>query len=218
MATSQTVRATVERSFFKRLGRLLRDYGAFFTLLGAITGAISLYVNNRLERLELAESVLGHVYCELDDNIRDQLFTALLGEPVPFGPAPIYKLPRIEFWDAVTNGGALQYIADPKLTFTLAGAYSDLKELRQFIDAYRTQILSRVDQSQALPVFELREVPPLQEIITASSQRARDRMLLAQDELKNWFNEQRGLPSLMRTFWFWREPTMLTRRDCIVSG
>jgi hypothetical protein len=197
-----------EKPFFQRLSRLIRDYGAIFTVLGAVIGAISLYVNNQLQRLELAETVLAHIYCELDNNIRDQLFTALSGEPVPFGPLPVYNLPRVEFWDAVTNGGTLQYITDPKLTFTLASAYSDLKDLRQFVGAYRTQLLSRMEPGEALP---------LQEIITASSQRSKDRMLLAQDELKSWFSEQRGLPSVMRALWFWREPLTLTRRDCIAS-
>jgi hypothetical protein len=206
MATTGTV---AERPFFKRLRLLLRRYGAFFTLLGAVIGAISLYINNQLERHELAETVLRHVYCELDDNIRDQLFTALSGEPVPFGPVPVYNLPRVEFWDAVTNGGTLQYITDARLTFTLASAYSDLKDLRQFVGAYRTQLLSRMDLGEALP---------LQEIITASSQRSKDRMMVAQDELRSWFSEQRGLPSLARILWFWREPLAPTRKDCITGG
>lgn len=192
--------------------QIVQKYGVIFTVLGAIiTAAGALYSNER-QQLRSEAVILRHLYCELDDNINDQLFIALTGEPLGFGPEPIYTLPRVEFWSAVT-GGALQNITDTRLTFLLSQAYSDIKDLRQFVELYRSTLLTPTIPMAGIRKVEAsrRDMRLLRSVIIASSQKSRDRMAAAQEALREWFARHGGTSGRL---WWLEELSPIKDKDC----
>lgn len=195
--------------------RVIRRYGVIFTVLGAIITAIGALYSNERQQLRSEATILRHLYCELDDNINDQLFVALTGEPLGFGPDPIYTLPRVEFWSAVT-GGALQNITDTRLTFLLSQAYSDIKDLRQFVELYRSTLLAPAAQSEGIQNIagSERDMRLLRSVIIASSQKSRDRIVAAQEALREWFASHEGTS---RAIWWLKELSPIEAKDCRVA-
>ncbi len=147
----------------------------YATFFGALLGVIGAFFVQYLTDLSAENTLLKHIYCELEGIRQAQIFAALADPAPPISEIPIYRLPQTEFWEAVSSGGALQKFRDPALAFTLASAYSDIKTVRHFLNFWAEEVLVGK---------KMHNLSELRGIIAAVSQLSLDRITEAQAAIK----------------------------------